>query len=100
MIHITTIFASLTTGFKNTKSTPCVRYAEAVLSGEATNEVFNGLLEVMCTDLEKTNRGVGLQNFKNTPAWDELCHIIYIVSPRAYRVLRDYFPARTQWSFR
>ena len=54
----------------------------------------------MCTDLDKTKRGVGLQNFKYAPAWDELCHIIYIVSPRAYRILRSYFPARTPRSFR
>lgn len=54
----------------------------------------------MCTDLDKTRRGVGLQNFKYAPAWDELCHIIYIVSPQAYRILRSYFPARTPRSFR
>ena len=77
-----------------------MRYAEAVLNESATNEVFNGLLEAMCTELDKAERGVGLQNFKYAPAWDELCHIIYIVSPRAYRILRDYFPARTQRSFR
>ncbi|KAF9780748.1 hypothetical protein BJ322DRAFT_1011530 [Thelephora terrestris] len=84
----------------NAKSTPCIRYTEAVLSGKATNEVFNGLLQAMCTELDKADRGVGLQNFKYAPAWDELCHIIYIVSPRAYRILRDYFPARTKRSFR
>ncbi|KAF9784786.1 hypothetical protein BJ322DRAFT_1196341 [Thelephora terrestris] len=81
-------------------STPCIKFAEAILSGKIKNKVFNGLLEAMCTDLDKTKRGVGLQNFKYAPAWDELCHIIYIVSPRAYRILRSYFPARTPRSFR
>ena len=77
-----------------------IRYAEAVLSGRVENNVFNGLLEAMCTDLSKAERGVGLQNFNYAPAWDELCHIIYIVSLRAYRILRTYFPARTPRSFR
>lgn len=54
----------------------------------------------MCTDLDKTERGVGLQNFRYAPAWDELCHIIYIVSPRAYKILRSYFPAPTPRCFR
>lgn len=91
---------SLTASCQDPNSTPCIRLAEAVLSGQVNNEVFSGLLEAMCTDLDKKERGVGLQNFRYAPAWDELCHIIYIISPRAHRVLRDYFPVRTTRSFR
>lgn len=87
-------------GSQDENSTPCIRVAEAVLSGQIKNEVFSGLLQAMCTDLDKSQRGVGLQNFKYAPAWDELCHIIYIISPRAYRILRSYFPGRTMRSFR
>jgi hypothetical protein len=90
----------LTINLQDPRSTPCIRYAEAILNGEIKNEVFNDLLEAMCVDLDKTQRGVGLQNFKYAPAWDELCHLIYIVSPRAHWLLGNYFPVRTSRSFR
>ena len=54
----------------------------------------------MCTDLDKTQRSIELQNFKYAPAWDEFCHIIYIVSPRAHQILRSHFPVCTDRSFR
>jgi hypothetical protein len=37
-------------------------------------------------------RGVGKQNFQYAPAWEEMCHIIRIHSPRAYRSLKEYLP--------
>ncbi|KAF8328951.1 hypothetical protein F5887DRAFT_1287968 [Amanita rubescens] len=82
------------------KQSPCVRYALGVLRGKYNNDVFNGLVEAVVTKYEKEERGVGMQNFKYAPAWDELCHIISTHSPRTYRVLLDFLPGRTIRSFR
>ncbi|KAJ7506346.1 hypothetical protein B0H11DRAFT_1707260 [Mycena galericulata] len=53
---------------------------------------------VMKTD--KLERGVGMQNFKYLPAWDEICHIVQIHSPSAARALSKHFPVRTERNFR
>jgi len=47
----------------------------------------------MVTKLEREERGVGMQNFTYAPAWEELCHIAQIHSPRAYKALREHLPA-------
>lgn len=88
------------TVIKDAKHTPCVRYAVGVLNGKYNNEVFNGLMEAVVTMYDKEERGVGMQNFKYAPAWDELCHIISTLSPRTYRELVTVFPGRTVRSFR
>jgi len=46
----------------------------------------------MVTEVNKDERGVGLQNFTYAPAWEEMCHIVRIHSPRAYRSLKEYLP--------
>ncbi|GLB37775.1 hypothetical protein LshimejAT787_0408260 [Lyophyllum shimeji] len=84
----------------NPKNTPCIRYAKEVLAGNLDNAVFNGLVEAMVTKYDKEARGVGLQNFKFSPAWDELCHILLIHSPRTYRALAEHLPTRSERSFR
>lgn len=58
------------------KITPCVRYAQGVLNGEYNNEVFEGLVEAIVTKHDREKHGVGMQNFRYAPAWDELCHIL------------------------
>ncbi|KAJ7827971.1 hypothetical protein B0H14DRAFT_3719732 [Mycena olivaceomarginata] len=55
----------------NAKTTPCVRYAQGALSGKYNNDVFNGLVEAMVTKADKEERGVGMQNFKYAPAYEE-----------------------------
>ena len=70
------------------------------LSGKYSNNVFNGLLQAMVSKHDREERGVGLQNFSYTPAWEELCHIIRIQSPRAYTSLKDYLPMPSERSFR
>lgn len=85
---------------KNAKTTPCVRYAVGVLKGKYDNAVFNGLLEAVVTKYDKEERGVGLQNFRYAPAWDEMCHIISIQSPRTYRALLEFLPGRSIRNFR
>lgn len=49
---------------------------------------------------DREARGVGMQNFKYTPAWDEFAHVLSIESPCAYRTLRSHFPALAERSFR
>ncbi len=50
--------------------------------------------------LNTPERGVGLQNFTYAPAWEELCHIIQIHSPRAYGALKEYLPMPDKRSLR
>ncbi|KAI9062819.1 hypothetical protein FKP32DRAFT_1548995, partial [Trametes sanguinea] len=49
---------------------------------------------------DKAERGVGMQNFKFTPAFDEFMHIVHIHSARAYRFLASQLPMRTERSIR
>ncbi|KAF4590802.1 hypothetical protein EYR40_009399 [Pleurotus pulmonarius] len=85
----------------NPKTTPCIRYALGVLQGKySTSDVFAGLLSAMVSKLDREERGVGMQNFTYAPAWDEVCHIIKINSPSAYRALSEHFPAPSQRYFR
>ncbi|KAJ6522433.1 hypothetical protein DFH09DRAFT_1421922 [Mycena vulgaris] len=83
------------------KNTPCIKYAQGTLKGKYTDfKVFEGLVEAMVMKVDRLERGVGMQNFKYAPAWDEMAHIINIHSPRAARALEKHFSMRTQRSFR
>ncbi|KXN82809.1 hypothetical protein AN958_02141 [Leucoagaricus sp. SymC.cos] len=44
---------------------------------------------------DRKARGVGLQNFKYSPSWDELCQILRMHSTAGYEALREHLPART-----
>jgi hypothetical protein len=85
---------------KDAKTTPCVRYAQGALSGKYDDKVFSGLVNTMVAKLDREESGVGMQNFRYAPAWDELCHTLKIQSPRAFRALREHLPARSERSFR
>jgi hypothetical protein len=54
----------------------------------------------MVKQSDKEERGVGKQNFKFAPAYDEFCNEIRINSPAAYRALQEHLPARSERSFR
>ncbi|CAK5270401.1 unnamed protein product [Mycena citricolor] len=84
----------------NAKSTPCIRYAQGVLEGKYQNDVFNGLVEAMVSKTDREERGVGMQNFKYAPAYDEFCNVMRITSPAAYRIFQDHLPARSERNFR
>lgn len=77
-----------------------MRYAQGALRGDYDNEVFNGLLEAMVTKHDKEERGVQLQNFTYAPAWEEMCHITRIHSPRAYKALEKYLPMPSERNLR
>lgn len=85
---------------QNAKDTPYVRYAQGALQGKYDNEVFNGLVEAMVTKADREERGVGMQNFKYAPAYDEFSNLVRINGPAAYRTLQEHFPARSERSFR
>ncbi|CAK5278486.1 unnamed protein product [Mycena citricolor] len=85
---------------QDAKSTPCIRYAQGVLEGKYTNEVFNGLVEAMVSTADREERGVGMQNFKYPPAFDEFCNVMRITSPATYRVFKDHLTGRSERSFR
>ncbi|KAJ6587364.1 hypothetical protein B0H10DRAFT_2234035 [Mycena sp. CBHHK59/15] len=83
------------------KNTPCIKFVQGTLQGKYTEfEVFGGLVEAMVMKTDKLERGVGMQNFKYPPAWDELCHIVQIHSPTTARALAEHFPVRTARNFR
>lgn len=85
---------------QDAKNTPCIRYAQGVLKGKFESfSVFVGLVEAMVSKVDRLERGVGMQNFRYAPAWDELCHIVNIHSPRAYRALLQHLPMRQDRSF-
>jgi hypothetical protein len=79
--------------------TPCVQYAQGVLSGKYDNKVFDGLVVVVVTKHDCEEHGVGMQNFQYFPAWDEMCHILIIHSPHAYESLSNHLPMHTIRSF-
>ena len=81
---------------KDNKNSPFVRFAQGAIQGKYDNSpIFMGLIHAMVTKVNKEERGVGMQNFKYAPAWDEFVHIVSIHSPRAHKFLREHFPART-----
>ena len=57
-------------------------------------------MEAVVTKYDREERGVGMQNFHYAPAWDEMCHILKIHSPRAFESLSAYLPARSARNFR
>ncbi|KAJ6612870.1 hypothetical protein B0H10DRAFT_1642815, partial [Mycena sp. CBHHK59/15] len=66
------------------KNTPCIKFAQGTLQGKYTDfKVFGGLVEAMVQKVDRLECGVGMQNFKYPPAWDEMAHIVNIHSPRA-----------------
>lgn len=57
-------------------------------------------MEAVVTKYDREERGIGMQNFHYAPAWDEMCHILKIHSPRAFESLSSYLPARSARNFR
>lgn len=59
-----------------------------------------GLVEASVQKLGKEERGVGMQNFSYTPAYDEFVHILSIHSKRALDFFNENFQARSLRSIR
>lgn len=65
-----------------------------------SNEVFLGLVEAMVQKADREERGVGMQNFHYTPAFDEFVHVVSIESKAAHRQLDRHFKVRGLRSIR
>ncbi|KAF5391500.1 hypothetical protein D9757_002470 [Collybiopsis confluens] len=82
------------------KHSPLVQYTMGMLSGKYKDAHLAGLIEALVIRRDREQRGVGLQGIKYPPAWDELCHLIQVSSPKTYRLLEKYFPMQTERSWR
>ncbi|KXN83213.1 hypothetical protein AN958_01727, partial [Leucoagaricus sp. SymC.cos] len=74
---------------------PYVQYALGALSGTYDNKVFRGLIHVIVQYHDCKTRGVGLQNFKYSPSWNEICQIIQMHSLAAYCILQQHLSAQS-----
>ncbi|QRW21072.1 hypothetical protein RhiXN_06061 [Rhizoctonia solani] len=81
--------------------TPAQRFLLQVLKGEMKDrKIFCGMVEVMAMMDNKALRGVGLQNAKYPPNFNQFCHEIANISPLAYHTFRSIFGGRTTSNFR
>jgi hypothetical protein len=56
-----------------------------VVAGKLDNKpVFLDLVQVITVQTEQRERGVGLQNMKYPPAFDDWCHELLCICPEAY----------------
>ncbi|KAJ7764023.1 hypothetical protein DFH07DRAFT_770673 [Mycena maculata] len=77
------------------------RFAIAVAEGQfKNNQVFLGLVESTQLALERNVRGVGMQNFKYPPAFQEWCTLIHTLSPRTYRNMAQHFRVESERSIK
>ena len=82
------------------ETSPLLRYALGVASGKYSDDkLLAGLVQTVALKEEKEQRNVGMQNFQWPSEYSHFLHAIEIESPRAYRTLKRYLPARTQRSF-
>ncbi|KAF7291442.1 hypothetical protein MIND_01289300 [Mycena indigotica] len=85
---------------RKSRDSPFIRYTLGALRGEYNDEVFKGLTEAMVTQHDKESRGVGLQNFRYAPAYDDFTQILNLQSPAAYRTFSEHLPAQSQRNLR
>ncbi|KAF6765888.1 hypothetical protein DFP72DRAFT_996748 [Ephemerocybe angulata] len=78
------------------KRSPLLKVARAFLDGRLEDKaVFKSILIAMATQIDKEERGVGLQNFKYPPAWEEMCQILRDISPQSYEALSKHIQMPT-----
>ncbi|KAJ3811790.1 hypothetical protein F5876DRAFT_38830 [Lentinula aff. lateritia] len=68
---------------EKSKNTPFVQYSLGLLQGKYDDEVFEGLTRAILTKYDKEEWGVGMQNFRYSPAYEDFMNIIRITSPAA-----------------
>lgn len=75
-------------------------FVRQVVAGRFNDkQVFMDLVHILVVDAERLERGVGLQNMKYPPAFDDWCHELLCIRPEAYRTFRQQFAGRTECSF-
>ncbi|KAI0301414.1 hypothetical protein BC826DRAFT_1102007 [Russula brevipes] len=76
------------------------RFVRQVVAGNLDNKpVFLDLVQVLTNEAERRERGLGRQNTKYPPAFDEWCHELLCIRPEAYRSFRLQFAGRTDRNF-
>ena len=61
------------------RNSPFIRFAQTAIQGKYDDSpVFMGPVRAMVSKVDKEERGVGMQNFRYSPAWDEFVHIVSI----------------------
>ncbi|KAJ3711441.1 hypothetical protein DFJ43DRAFT_1167829 [Lentinula guzmanii] len=85
-----------TTQGSKENQTPCIKYAVSVLDGKQVtstqNKFFGDFLKALTIINEKKAQDVGLEGMKMPPMLAELAEIIEMISPQAFRVLKEYIP--------
>ncbi|KAL5521769.1 MARS2_1 [Sanghuangporus sanghuang] len=78
-----------------------VRYAQGVAEGKfKEHNVFTGLVDAVLQRLDREARGKKMTNFQYTPAFDEFIQTVFLVCPRAHKLLAAHFPVRSERSLR
>ena len=77
-----------------------MRFVHQVVAGNLDNKpVFLDLVHVLTIEAERREQGLGLQNMKYPPEFDDWCHELLCICPEAYRSFRMQFAGRTERSF-
>lgn len=70
---------------------PLMKLAIKTSKGDIkTPKLFMGLVEAMVVRDSRISRGKGLQGIRYPPAWIDFCSLAYVVSPRAYDLLKSH----------
>lgn len=78
-----------------------INYAKRVARGDFKDKlVFPGLIHTVLQRMEREEKGKALTNFKHYPVVDEFITGVYLLSPQAYRLIKKYFPVRSERSLR
>ncbi|KAG8705173.1 hypothetical protein FRC09_003116 [Ceratobasidium sp. 395] len=82
------------------EKTPAVTFAKNALAGKyKSREVFFGLVQTMDIVVDKEERGVGRQNTRYPPAFDDFCHTLQSISTFSYQTFAKSLAGRTVTSF-
>lgn len=75
---------------------PWARFAQGALNGTyAQYETFLGLVKAMVTKTDRLAKGKSLRNMKYDSSFDQVCSIIALVAPRAYKTFRYHLGGRS-----
>lgn len=73
-----------------------LKYARGIANGDyQDNLVFTGLVYNIIKKRDREARGKKMTNFKHDPVFDEFVQTVAILSPRAHRLLAEFFVVRT-----
>ena len=64
-----------------------MRFVHGVMKGEYDNNlVFLGMIQATVVAHDRESRGVGLQNMRYQPIYEEFTQMVALTSPRTYRL--------------